>query len=138
LSDGKGVKKLAIELFDGYGYGSKLTEKEFGYGMNKKLTELAKRGIAGEPIAKTEIDAMRKYVDQFTKDRPWNGKAKNTPLEQSYQDLLTAIDKGLTNDAAVLAAEEEGKKRYRMSVLEGTGAYQPPSADAVIRSFGGQ
>lgn len=95
LSDGKGVKKMAVELFDGYGYGSKLTEKEFGFGMNKKLVDLAKRGIAGEPIAKDEIDKMRKYVSQLTQDKPWNGLGVNTPLKQSYEDILTAIEKGI-------------------------------------------
>lgn len=118
LKDGKGAQKIAVNLFDGYGYGQNLKAKtsDAQFAINKKLNELAKFRIGGEQIeniAPEELSAMRDYINKLKSNKPWNQNARNTELKQAYSDLLDAIEFGTTeqvNKRLWIALQE--KSRY--------------------------
>lgn len=119
LKEGKGAQKVAIELFDGYGYGQKIKAKNVQYKIKQDLFDLAKMRIGGDSLADLapdEIAKLRNYVDnKLILDKPWNSKenAKNTALKQAYTDLLDAIENKSAeqvNKALWVAIQE--KSRY--------------------------
>lgn len=119
LKDGQGVRQIALELFDGYGYGQKLKAKGAQYKIKKDLYELAKMRINGtkvEDIAPEELNALKNYIEnKLILDKPWNSKenARNTALKQSYENLIEAIESGTEKEVskALWVAIQE-KSRY--------------------------